>query len=80
MLKGVKIYKLEFCEHCVIGKNTNIKFGTAQKRFLITFTRMFGDLFGGMYYFVSLIDNFLGIVGVHHETQRKSPKFICGVK
>ena len=29
LLKGAKNYKLEFCEHCVLGKQTRVKFGTA---------------------------------------------------
>jgi len=29
LLNGVKTCKLEFYEHCVIGKKTKVKFGTA---------------------------------------------------
>ena len=29
LLKGAKTCKLEFCEHCVIGKQRRVKFGTA---------------------------------------------------
>ena len=29
LLQGAKTCKLEFCEHCVIGKKTKVKFGTA---------------------------------------------------
>ncbi|KAM2859524.1 hypothetical protein COP2_024947 [Malus domestica] len=29
LLKGAKACKLEFCEHCVLGKQTRVKFGTA---------------------------------------------------
>jgi len=28
LLKGAKTRKLEFCEHCVLGKKTKMKFGT----------------------------------------------------
>jgi len=28
LLKGAKTCKLEFSEHCVIGKKTDVKFGT----------------------------------------------------
>ena len=28
-LKGTKTCKLEFCEHCVMGKQRRVKFGTA---------------------------------------------------
>jgi len=27
-LKGTKACKLEFCEHCVLGKQRRVKFGT----------------------------------------------------
>ena len=29
LMKGAKTCKLEFCEHCVNGKKTKVKFGTA---------------------------------------------------
>ena len=29
LLKGAKMCKLDFCEHCVLGKQTRVKFGTA---------------------------------------------------
>ena len=29
LLKGASIYKLKFCEHCVIGKKTKVRFGAA---------------------------------------------------
>jgi len=29
LLKGVKACNLEFCEHCVKGKHTRVKFGTS---------------------------------------------------
>ena len=28
LLKGARTCKLDFCEHCVIGKKTKVKFGT----------------------------------------------------
>ena len=28
VLKGARTCKLEFCEHCIIGKKTKVKFGT----------------------------------------------------
>ena len=28
LLKGAKTCKLEFCEHCVLGKQMRVKFGT----------------------------------------------------
>jgi len=43
-LKGGRTCKLDFCEHCVIGKKTKVKFGTATAlgEFWIMFTLMFG--------------------------------------
>jgi len=32
LLKGVKTCKLEFYEHCIIGKKTKMKFGTSPHR------------------------------------------------
>ncbi|KAI3462209.1 hypothetical protein Pfo_018872, partial [Paulownia fortunei] len=29
LLKGAKVCKLDFCEHCVLGKQKRVKFGTA---------------------------------------------------
>ena len=47
LLKGAKTGKHGFCEHCVLGKQTRVKFGTAvhnTKGFLIMFTQTYGDL------------------------------------
>ena len=32
LLKGAMTCKLEFCEHCVLGEKTNVKFGTTIHR------------------------------------------------
>ena len=29
LLKGAKTCKMELCEHCILGKKTRVKFGTA---------------------------------------------------
>jgi len=47
LLKGVKTYKLDFCEHCVIGKKMKLIFDTViyhTKGFLIMFTQIIRDL------------------------------------
>ena len=44
-LKGVKTCNLEFCEHCIQGKQTTVKFGIGihnTKGILITFIRYLG--------------------------------------
>jgi len=61
LLKGTKTCKLKFYEHCVLGKNTKVKFGTA-----IHYTKRILDYvhidvwgpsknayLGGKHYFVS---------------------------
>ena len=47
LLKGTKACKLEFCEHCVLGKQQRVKFGIAihnTKVFWIMCIQMCGDL------------------------------------
>ena len=47
LLKGTKACKIEFCEHCVMGKQRKVKFGIAihnTKLFWIMCTQMCGDL------------------------------------
>ena len=58
--------KLEFCEHCIIGKKTKVKFGTTThctKGILdYVHTNVWGPtktaLIGGNHYFVSFIDDY----------------------
>ncbi|GMP53679.1 hypothetical protein CsSME_00019075 [Camellia sinensis var. sinensis] len=66
LLKGAKTGKLEFCEHCVLGKQTRIKFGTAIHRTKGILDYVHTDVWGpsktaslgGKHYFVSFIDDF----------------------
>ncbi|CAL9009565.1 unnamed protein product, partial [Prunus brigantina] len=66
LLKGAKACKLEFCEHCVLGKQTRVKFGTAihhTKGILdYVLTDVWGPSknasWGGSHYFVSFVDDF----------------------
>ena len=66
LLKGAKTGKLEFCEHCVLGKQTRIKFGTAIHRTKGILAYVHTDVWGpsknaslgGKHYFVSFIDDF----------------------
>ncbi|XP_028095863.1 uncharacterized protein LOC114295750 [Camellia sinensis] len=66
LLKGAKTGKLEFYEHCVLSKQTRIKFGTAihgTKGILdYVHTDVWGSFknasLGGKYYFVLFIDDF----------------------
>jgi len=38
---------------------------------------MFGDI---CVYFESFVDDLSRRFGVHHKTQRRSPRFVCGLK
>ena len=73
LLKGAKIGKLEFCEHCVLGKQTRIKFGTAIHRTKGILDYVHTDVWGpsknaslgGKHYYVSFIDDFSRRVWVY---------------
>jgi len=66
LLKGVKTCKLEFCEHCVIGKKIKVKFDTVIYHTEEILDYVHTDVWrptktislGGMHYFVSFITNF----------------------
>jgi hypothetical protein len=73
LLKGVKIGKHGFCEHCVLGKQTRVKFGTAVyniKGILdYVYTNIWGpskhESLGGNHWFVTFIDDFSRRVWVY---------------
>ena len=47
LLKGAKTCKMKLCEHCVLGKKTNVKFATAihhTEGILDYVHKMFGSL------------------------------------
>ena len=66
LLKGTKTCKLNFCEHCVVGKKTNVKFGTANHDTREILEYVHSDvlgptktvLIGGSHYVVTFVDNF----------------------
>lgn len=69
LLCGDKIESLEFCEQCVLGKSTRIKFKTGQHTTTRPFEYVHSDLWGGGgaartqtlcggKYFLSIIDDF----------------------
>ncbi|CAL8990667.1 unnamed protein product, partial [Prunus brigantina] len=66
LLKGAKACKLEFCEHCVLGKQTRVKFGTAIHHTKDILDYVHTDVWGpsknaswgGSHYFVSFVDDF----------------------
>ena len=46
LLKDAKTCKLEFCEHCVLGKKSKVKFGTAIHRTKGIFDYVHTDVWG----------------------------------
>ena len=66
LLKGAKTCKLDFCEHCVLGKQTRVKFGTAIHNTKSILDYVHSDVWGptkttslgGMHYFVTFVDDF----------------------
>ena len=72
-LKGARSGKLDFCEHCVLGKQTRVKFGTAIHRTKGTLDYVHTDVWGpsqnaslgGKHWFVTFIDDFSRYVWVY---------------
>jgi len=66
LLKDAKTCKLEFCEYCVLGKKTKVKFGTAIHHTKGILDYMHTDAWGpsknaslgGKHYFVSFVDDY----------------------
>ncbi|CAL2233267.1 unnamed protein product [Prunus armeniaca] len=66
LLKCAKACKLEFCKHCVLGKQTRVKFGITihhTKDILdYVYTNIWGPSknasWGGSHYFVTFVDDF----------------------
>ena len=73
LLKGSKTCKLEFCEHCVLGKQIRVKFDTAihQKNGTLDYvhTNMWGPakvfFLGGKHYYVTFVDDYSRRVWVY---------------
>ena len=66
LLKGARACKLDFCEHCIKGKNTRVKFGIAIHDTEGTLDYVHSDvwrpsknsLLGGNNYYVTFVDDF----------------------
>ena len=73
LLKGAKSCKLGFCEHCVYGKQTRVKFQSAihNTKGILDYvhTDVWGPAkvasLGGMHYFVTFVDDFSRRVWVY---------------
>lgn len=78
LLKGAKTGKIDFCEHCVLGKQTRVKFGAAIHRTKGTLDYIHTDVWGpsrnvslgGKRYFVTFIDDFSRYVWVYPMSQK----------
>ena len=66
LLKGIKTCKLEFCEHCVLGKQRRVKFGTFIRNTKGILDYVHSDVWGptksasmgGRHYFVTFFNDF----------------------
>ncbi|KAH9751443.1 hypothetical protein KPL71_014298 [Citrus sinensis] len=73
LLKGTKTCKLNFCEHCVVGKKSRVKFGTANHDTREILEYVHSDVLGptkttsigGSHYFVTFVDYFSKRVWVY---------------
>ena len=73
LLKGANSCKLEFCEHCVLGKQTRVKFGSAIHNTKGILDYVHSDVWGptkvaslgGMHYFVTFLDDYSRKVWVY---------------
>ena len=78
LLKGAKSRKIEFCEHCVLGKKTKVKFGTAihQTRGILDYvhTDVWGPTktasLGGRHWFVTFVDDYSRRCWVYTMTKK----------
>jgi transposase InsO family protein len=66
LLKGAKTCKLDLCEHCVLGKQTRVKFGTAIHQTKGILDYVHSDVWGptktasmsGKHWFVTFVDDY----------------------
>ena len=66
LLKCANSCKLEFCDHCVLGKQTRVKFGSVIHDTKGILDCVHNDVwgptktasFGGMHYFVAFVDDY----------------------
>ncbi|KAH9771353.1 Integrase catalytic domain-containing protein [Citrus sinensis] len=73
LLKGTNSCKLEFCEHCVLGKQTRVKFGSAIHDTKGILDYVHSDVWGptktaslgGMHYFITFVDDYSRKVWVY---------------
>jgi transposase InsO family protein len=74
LLDGYTIGKFGFCEHCIFGKQKNVKFGTSVHNTKVTFDYIHTDVWestkvaslGGKHYFVTFVDDFSRRIWVYN--------------
>ena len=80
LLKGVKTCDLEFCEHCIKGKQTRVKFGTVFHNTKGILDYVHSDVLGasktpslgGKHYFVTFVDDFSRRLWVYTMKKNRS--------
>jgi len=85
LLKGANTCKLRFCEYCIIGKKTKVRFGTTTHWIEGILDYVHTDVWGstkttsirGNHYFMSFIDDYSRHCCIYHEAQRKNPGVVC---
>ena len=83
LLNGQKIGKLDFCEHCTLGKQCRVKFNIAQHKSKSTVDYIHSNLWGpslvsskgGHWYLLTFIDDYSRKVWVHF-LKNKSNVFV----
>ncbi|KAL0545142.1 hypothetical protein IC582_020288 [Cucumis melo] len=78
LLGGVKNVELSFCEHCIMGKSTRVKFGKGKHTAKGILDYVHSDLWGhmkeasmgGLRYFISIIDDFSRKVWIYPLKQK----------
>ncbi|KAL0537750.1 hypothetical protein IC582_026735 [Cucumis melo] len=78
LLGGVKNVELPFCEHCIMGKSTRVKFGKGKHTTKGILDYVHSDLWGptkevsmgGSRYFISIIDDFSRKVWIYPLKQK----------
>ena len=83
LLKGTNSYKLEFCEHCVLGKQTRVKFGLVIHDIKRIMDYVHSDMWGptktvslgGMHYFVTFVDDYSSKVWAY--LMKNKNKVLC---
>ncbi|GJT56509.1 retrovirus-related pol polyprotein from transposon TNT 1-94 [Tanacetum coccineum] len=83
LLKGLSSCKLDLCEHCINGKTTRVKFGTAIHKTQGILDNVHSDVWGpsktrslgGRHYYVTFVDDFSQRVWVYTLKRQRMKHF-----